>query len=292
MRNYSIVSPAFWTGKTGKAIKAAGTDAQVLALYLMTSPHSNMIGLYFLPKMYIQYETGLSDQGALKALHSLSKVGFCDYDDAAEVVWVYEMARYQVGASVTATDNRVKSIRKEYDNVPSCKFLVAFCEKYREAFHLGKPRQAPLEGLLTEQTSSEQEQEQDQEQSSCAEPAAPAPFVTLTLNDKSEFPIFENQIAEWETLFPRVDVRQELREMRAWGLGNPTKRKTSRGVLKFVTSWLSREQDRGGPNGQTNHAPKLNAFDRAKDKLREWERQQGATESARIIDGQAVGAND
>jgi hypothetical protein len=122
----------------------------------------------------------------------------------------------------------------------------------------------------------------------CTEPAAPVPFITFTLNDKTEFPIFETQIAEWETLFPRVDVRQELREMRAWGLANPTKRKTSRGVLKFVTSWLSREQDRGGTNGQANHAPKLNAFDRTKQRLADWERTNGGT----VIDGQALVAND
>lgn len=152
MRSYSTISPAFWTGETGKAIKDKGAEAQMLALYLMSSPHSNMIGMYFLPKLYICYETGLSDEGASKGLQDLFSVDFCDYDDEAEVIWVYEMAKYQVGQSLTTTDNRVKSVRKEYSNVPKCKFLSEFFKKYSEAFHLEVDREGASKGLLTEQS--------------------------------------------------------------------------------------------------------------------------------------------
>lgn len=79
----------------------------------------------------------------------------------------------------------------------------------------------------------------------------PVAFITLTLNDNSEHPIFDNQIAEWQALFPAVDVRQELRNMRAWCLGNPKQRKTKSGILRFVTSWLAKEQNRGGTNAKT-----------------------------------------
>ena len=60
MRDYAKVSPQFWIGKTGKAIKKAGPEATIVALYLMTCPHANMIGLYYVPLMYIAHETGLS----------------------------------------------------------------------------------------------------------------------------------------------------------------------------------------------------------------------------------------
>jgi hypothetical protein len=72
------------------------------------------------------------------------------------------------------------------------------------------------------------------------------PFITLTLNTGVEYPIHEPQIAEWGTLFPAVDTRQELRAIRAWLLANPKRRKTRNGILRFITSWLSRTQDRGG----------------------------------------------
>lgn len=79
------------------------------------------------------------------------------------------------------------------------------------------------------------------------EPALPAPVpaVTLPLVDKSEFPITEAMVAEFRELYPAVDVMAQLREMRGWCIGNPTKRKTKAGILRFVTSWLAKEQDRG-----------------------------------------------
>ena len=35
-------------------------------------------------------------------------------------------------------------------------------------------------------------------------------------------------------------------------MSNPSKRKTRRGVLRFVTNWLSREQDKGGASQKVN----------------------------------------
>lgn len=70
--------------------------------------------------------------------------------------------------------------------------------------------------------------------------------ITLTLNDKSEYPLFDKNIAEWKELYPNVDILQELRKMKGWLNSNPTKRKTKSGILRFVNSWLSREQDKGG----------------------------------------------
>jgi hypothetical protein len=39
--------------------------------------------------------------------------------------------------------------------------------------------------------------------------------------------------------------------MQAWCENNKTKRKTSRGIRRFVTSWLMGDQDKGG-NKSTN----------------------------------------
>jgi hypothetical protein len=86
-----------------------------------------------------------------------------------------------------------------------------------------------------------------------ATPAADAshPFVTLPLNDGSEYGICAQQVEEWSATYPNVDVPQQLREMRQWSLANPAKRKTKRGVLAFANSWLAREQDK--PNHQSGN---------------------------------------
>ena len=49
MREYTKVSPTFWIGYTGRQIRHFGGDTQLLALYLLTSPHSNSVGLYYCP---------------------------------------------------------------------------------------------------------------------------------------------------------------------------------------------------------------------------------------------------
>lgn len=81
--------------------------------------------------------------------------------------------------------------------------------------------------------------------SSSPEPQAP-PVLTLTLNDKSEYPIMQKDVDTWTELYPNVDVMQQLRNMRGWCMENPSKRKTAKGIRRFIVGWLSREQDRGG----------------------------------------------
>ena len=71
-------------------------------------------------------------------------------------------------------------------------------------------------------------------------------FIGLQLNDKSLFPIFDDDLVKWRDLYPAVNVEQELRNMVGWIDGNPTRRKTKSGIKKFINSWLSKEQDQGG----------------------------------------------
>ena len=80
----------------------------------------------------------------------------------------------------------------------------------------------------------------------CSEPSSEPPVITLRLNDGSEYGLTETQVSEWISLYPAVDVLQELRNMKGWCEANPTKRKTKSGILRFVNAWLAKEQDRGG----------------------------------------------
>ena len=73
--------------------------------------------------------------------------------------------------------------------------------------------------------------------------------IELILNDKTMFPISEEKVQEWHNLYPAVDIMQELRKMKGWLDANHAKRKTSRGITRFVNGWLAREQDKGSkPN--------------------------------------------
>lgn len=96
----------------------------------------------------------------------------------------------------------------------------------------------------------------------CAEPEPPhaPPVISFTLNDKSLHDIFQSDIDAWEELYPAVDIVQELRKMKGWLDSNPTKRKTKRGICRFINSWLARTQDSGGNKGNHNNKKSKNEF--------------------------------
>ncbi|ENV3661118.1 hypothetical protein ACFJ57_003098 [Salmonella enterica] len=75
-------------------------------------------------------------------------------------------------------------------------------------------------------------------------------FIRLPLNDGSEFSVTESLVSEFVALYPAVDVRQALRNQRGWLLSDQRRRKTARGIKKFITCWLAKDQNRGGNRGR------------------------------------------
>jgi hypothetical protein len=150
MRDYSKVSGQFWTGKTGKSLRG-DMQAQLVAVYLMTSPHANMIGVFHCPIIYIAHEIGCPIEGATKGLKTLCEGGFCTYDEDTETVWVHEMAKFQIDEQLKPADRRVSGIQKLYENMPEGHIKTGFFEKYRESFLLvdncknSKPLTSPLQ---------------------------------------------------------------------------------------------------------------------------------------------------
>lgn len=89
----------------------------------------------------------------------------------------------------------------------------------------------------------------------CTEPeesVSMPPVISLILNDKSLHDIFQSDIDGWKELYPAVDILQELRKMKGWLDSNPAKRKTQRGIKRFINGWLAREQDRNVVKGSRN----------------------------------------
>ena len=81
--------------------------------------------------------------------------------------------------------------------------------------------------------------------------SAPNPSgILIQLNDKSFYDVPLEKISLWENTYPAVDVKQELKKMAAWCDSNPTRRKTRRGIERFINNWLSRTQDSGGTKGK------------------------------------------
>lgn len=284
MRSYSVLCPTFWIGDTGRAIRALGRDAQVVALYLVSAPTSNMIGLYYLPLPTLCHEVGIPLEVASEALRRLSEAGFAHYDPPSEYVFVPAMARYQIGEALKATDNRCMAIAKELECHRKSRFYADFRRLYAAAFHLPPPSplQAPPKPPRSQDQEQDQEQDQDQDQEDvCGGPATPttppeappSPLSSDVVEPKPErmaaeqlaalrFPIFPCAgdpqtweltlplVTQWREAYPAVDVSAEARAAHAWVISNLNDRKTAKGMPRFLNAWMARAQNaqrRAGP---------------------------------------------
>lgn len=104
----------------------------------------------------------------------------------------------------------------------------------------------------------------------CGElPSSPPPAAVLPLVDGTDFEISVETVAELSGLYPAVDVAQQLRSMRGWLLANPKNRKTKAGIMRFVNSWLSREQNSARPAANQKPGGYTSGVDRLAEMYRE-----------------------
>jgi hypothetical protein len=160
VRDYGKVASTFWTGETGRRLRA-DRDGQVVAMYLLTGPLANMIGLYHLPVALLSDHTGIPFKGASKALRRVCETGFCRFEGVLEHVFVPEMAAYQIGEPLKVEDKRVAGVISLWQSFRKSPFYLDFHARYKVSFHLPEP--SPLQGPSKPLRSQEQEQEQEQE---------------------------------------------------------------------------------------------------------------------------------
>ncbi len=138
-----------------------------------------------------------------------------------------------------------------------------------------------FQGVDTPSANQEQEQEQEQEQKcgeesphpSCpetrqasspgppggddepkeiepqpeGEPPIESPSVLTFPCDGpvKEWHLTQAELQQLTGFFPALDVLAECRKAMAWIIASPERKKTARGMRKFLTGWLSRSQNRG-----------------------------------------------
>ncbi len=118
-----------------------------------------------------------------------------------------------------------------------------------EEFELGQPtvnQRLPQDRLGKDRLGEVSQVEDSVGVGAEAPPPAPAepPAFTLPLKDGSAHPITQAEVDEYAKLYPAVDILQELRKMHGWCDANPTRRKTKKGIKRFIAYWLASEQDR------------------------------------------------
>lgn len=68
-----------------------------------------------------------------------------------------------------------------------------------------------------------------------------------------EWALTERQVRRWAELYPSLDVESECRQALAWVEASPERKKTAKGMTKFLVNWLNTSQ--GKPKRTNNAGP-------------------------------------
>jgi hypothetical protein len=267
MAHYRKVDSRIWNDEKFRALSERG---KLSFLFILTNPHTTMIGTLrgtltgLAAELHAtsDREHGVLEgfgeallEGYIKSFRETIDKGLVRYDERACLIWMPNFLKYNSPES----PNVIKSWPKAFDMVSECElkhsvfarmkeYTVGLTKAFHEAFT--KAFGEPLPKAMPNQ---EQEQEQDKNLNNTASqyclPAANSPAevdagleLKIPQIDGKFYPITASQIAQWKSLYPMVDVIQEIRAMIGWSISNPKKRKTKAGMLKFANTWLAGEQ--------------------------------------------------
>jgi hypothetical protein len=93
-----------------------------------------MIGLYYLPLTTICHELNYTVKQVRAAFLVLSEFQFCEYDEECELVFVFEMARHQIGETIKEKDKRKNGIVKQLELYRKTPLGRKFLTRYEKAF--------------------------------------------------------------------------------------------------------------------------------------------------------------
>ena len=68
------------------------------------------------------------------------------------------------------------------------------------------------------------------------------PGFGLLLKSGQEYHIDPDFLQTMIECYPNIDHQKEIREMKAWLVSNPERRKTKRGMKRFINHWFSKSK--------------------------------------------------
>lgn len=171
MREYGKVHSSFWSSPS---IRGLSDDGKMLALYLLTSPHSNIIGAFRLPDGYACEDLEWSSERVAKGFAELLSNGFANRCETTKWVWVVKHLDW----NPPENPNQRKSAAKIAGTIPDqCAWKPVFIEVCGDLIGLEPtPKPNPCETVSEPLLNQKQKQEQKQEQKgSVPEPSPLAP---------------------------------------------------------------------------------------------------------------------
>lgn len=159
MRDYGKVQTSFWTSTTMRSLT---DDGRMLALYLITSPHSTIAGVFRLPDGYVCEDLQWSAERVREGFLELFRKGFSNRCETTKWVWVCAHLEW----NPPENPNQRKSAAKVAAGIPDeCGWKPDFMRVCGPLLDL-PPWSPPNACATLSKGFSNQEQEQEQEQDS------------------------------------------------------------------------------------------------------------------------------
>jgi hypothetical protein len=122
---YSKVFVKIWHSKDFRMLSEEG---KMLFLYLLTSPHRNMGGFYYLPLPYLCFDVGLDERRVSKAFEELTDKDMAQYDYDTQVVFIKKWFSY----NPIENENQAKGLNKQLAEIPKSKLFKPFVNSVKD----------------------------------------------------------------------------------------------------------------------------------------------------------------
>ncbi len=160
MRDYGKVHTTFWSSST---MRKLSEDGRMLALYLLTSPHSTIAGVYRLPDGYVCEDLQWPSERVAKGFAELLANGFANRCETTKWVWICKHLEW----NALENPNQRKSAAKVAYSIPEdCSWKLEYMRVCGELLGIdpsqfANPSETVPKGFPNQK--QEQEQEQDKE---------------------------------------------------------------------------------------------------------------------------------
>ena len=130
----------FWTDHNSAELRAAGSNALLVAFYVISNPDANNIGFYRLPFVAIAAATTLSLPEVKGAISKLEQIGFVGYHHPTETIWIIQWARKKMGQLRSNDKTRIAIANAEYAAISrDCPMRIDFFWKHSLMLRLSVP---------------------------------------------------------------------------------------------------------------------------------------------------------
>ena len=240
MARIRTIKPEFWQSE---ALASVSEHARLLAIALLN--HADDCGYFLANVSLVRAACFPFDEHSKKVLGSLqelSKIGYidireCDGKPIGRVLKFIEHQRIDKPQKSKLEAVYLQFPRENSDskNVPG---MIQERSENIQRLEQGTGNREQGNGTVFCSEPAIANSEQDFKPENCTFPKFPTSGAIKTWEATTAM------LAEWQAVYPAVNIPEQHRRAHAWVMANIAKRKTATGMPKFLNTWFANHQDK------------------------------------------------